>query len=109
MLAWAGVELFFSTVAGVGFHFGFVVGTVLVIQRFFFLLNEECFHSVKVSSALPPTSPLGRLGVHKESGGAHNRKTDPNDTVDVPDHIVSSLAYTFGGREGRRDLCTFNI
>ena len=73
----AGIELNFFIVACMGLCLGFVLETMLIMQRCFFIA-EQCLHRVKAFSASHTALPASRLGVHKKLGGDAAGTADPN-------------------------------
>jgi len=66
----------FFIVATKRLYFGFVLKTVLIIQRYF--IAEQCLHRAKVFSASHTIPPMNRLLVHKKLGGDTAGTADPN-------------------------------
>lgn len=75
MLGLTRIELIFFIVVSVGLCFGFMLGTVLIVQGSL-VIAEQCFHRAKAFSASHPTLSLSRLGLHKALEGDAAQRAD---------------------------------
>ena len=102
MLVWAGIELIFFTVAGMGLCFGFVLKTVLITQGCFLYCS---YTEPRPFLLLPPPQQRAGWGGTRSWEGTQLGQLTPTDHRDIPDHMVSCAACKAGGRR-RKGGCS---
>ena len=104
MLIFAGIELIFFIGASMRICFGFVLKTVLIMQRCFRYHWAVLTQSQGLFCFSHHTPPASRLGVHKKLGGDTARTADPTDQREIPCHMMSCSAYKAKGRRRKGDI-----